>query len=54
MDVQQLRARVAQLESAIDRTKVESAQATQQLRVPKYMAPRQSALTESWVWPRGR
>ena len=31
MDVQQLRARVAQLESAIDRTKVESAQATQQL-----------------------
>ena len=33
MDVQQLRARVAQLESAIDRTKVESAQATQQLEV---------------------
>ena len=33
MDVQQLRARVAQLESAIDKAKIESAQATQQLEV---------------------
>jgi hypothetical protein len=33
MDVQQLRARVAQLEEAIDKGKIESAQATQQLEV---------------------
>ena len=33
MTIEQLRARVAQLESAIDKAKVESAQATQQLEV---------------------